>query len=299
MTTHHHPLSPRPTVPLAIWPVAQTTAQWQRAGRYLPDCARHPGKMLPELARRIVTEYSDPRRTSSSTPWPASAPPLVEAALLDRRALGVELEARWADLADENLDHMLAGKQRRRPRSATATPASSARSSATSAGKVDLVVTSPPYACDAGVIDKPAWLAGGRLCPSDDPQLLDRPGQPRPRPRRRLRRGHGRDLRRLPRRAPPRRATRRGDQEHPARGRMLDLAGLTVVLATEPGSPTSATSSRSTRRSATATSPPALVLAGHPGPPRPPPRRARPSGGPRGRHRRSSAPRPRRPPDAH
>jgi modification methylase len=32
---------------------------------------------------------------------------------------------------------------------------------------VDLVVTSPPYACDAGVIDKPAWRAGGSMCPRD------------------------------------------------------------------------------------------------------------------------------------
>jgi DNA modification methylase len=34
-------------------------------------------------------------------------------------------------------------------------------------GRFDLVVTSPPYACDAGMIDKPAWLAGGRLCPAE------------------------------------------------------------------------------------------------------------------------------------
>ena len=45
---------------LAIWPVAQTTAQYQRVGRYLPGCTTHPGKMLPELARRIITEYSTP-----------------------------------------------------------------------------------------------------------------------------------------------------------------------------------------------------------------------------------------------
>jgi hypothetical protein len=28
-------------------------------------------------------------------------------------------------------------------------------------------VTSPPYACDAGVIDKPAWRAGHPMCPRD------------------------------------------------------------------------------------------------------------------------------------
>jgi hypothetical protein len=56
MTTATTPQDP--PVPLAIWPVAQTTAQYQRAGRHLPGCTAHPGKMLPELDRRIVTEYS-------------------------------------------------------------------------------------------------------------------------------------------------------------------------------------------------------------------------------------------------
>jgi hypothetical protein len=32
-------------------------------------------------------------------------------------------------------------------------------------GRVDLMVTSPPYACEAGVIDKPGWRAGHLLCP--------------------------------------------------------------------------------------------------------------------------------------
>src|SRR5580700_4120979 len=102
-----------PTVPLAIWPVAQITAQWQRAGRYLPDCTRHPGKMLPELARRIVTEYSDPGALVVD-PLAGIGTTVAEAALLDRRAVGVELEDRWVALAGANLDHMLASKQRRR-----------------------------------------------------------------------------------------------------------------------------------------------------------------------------------------
>ena len=59
MTTPTTPCPPTtPTAPLASWPVAHTTARYQRAGRYLPGCTAHPGKMLPELARRIVTEYS-------------------------------------------------------------------------------------------------------------------------------------------------------------------------------------------------------------------------------------------------
>ncbi|MHB1928244.1 MAG: TRM11 family SAM-dependent methyltransferase, partial [Acidimicrobiales bacterium] len=98
-------------VPLAIWPVAQTTAQWQRAGRYLPDCARHPGKMLPELARRIITEYCEPGALVVD-PLAGIGTTLAEAALLGRRAVGVELEARWVSLAAANLDHMLDRRRR-------------------------------------------------------------------------------------------------------------------------------------------------------------------------------------------
>jgi hypothetical protein len=37
-------------IPLAIWPCAQRTSQWQRCGRYLAESNRHPAKMLPELS---------------------------------------------------------------------------------------------------------------------------------------------------------------------------------------------------------------------------------------------------------
>src|SRR5439155_847451 len=33
-----------------------------------------------------------------------------------------------------------------------------------SAGSVDLIATSPPYACSVGTIDKAAWLSGRSLC---------------------------------------------------------------------------------------------------------------------------------------
>ena len=53
-------LDPTDAVPLAVWPCAQTTGHRQRAGRYLQACTAHPGKMLPELARRIAAEYAPP-----------------------------------------------------------------------------------------------------------------------------------------------------------------------------------------------------------------------------------------------
>jgi hypothetical protein len=43
--------TPAGELPLAVWPCAQTSAQYQRAGCYLPASTAHPAKMLPELAR--------------------------------------------------------------------------------------------------------------------------------------------------------------------------------------------------------------------------------------------------------
>jgi tRNA G10 N-methylase Trm11 len=150
-------------VPVAVWPCAQATAQRQRAGSYLPECREHPGKMLPDLARRIVRAYSRPDDLVVD-PMCGTGTALVEAARLGRRAIGVDLEARWVDLTARNLDHAL---------DAAARPLAEARVGDARqlpnllgdvAGEVDLVTTSPPYGCDTGVIDKPAWISGARLC---------------------------------------------------------------------------------------------------------------------------------------
>ena len=106
-TTPHTTRPSRPAsgpVPLAVWPVAQTSAQYQRAGRYHPDSARHPGKMLPALAERIVAEYSTAGQLVVD-PMCGTGTTLVEAGLQGRRALGVEIEPAWADLARANLAH--------------------------------------------------------------------------------------------------------------------------------------------------------------------------------------------------
>ncbi|HYJ71149.1 MAG TPA: DNA methyltransferase, partial [Actinomycetota bacterium] len=143
-------------MPLAVWPCAQTSAQYQRADRYLSASSRHPGKMLPELARRLVTEYCPPSGLVVD-PMCGIGTTLVEAAALGRRAVGVELEPRWAGLARANLAHALPADQAAlaevRVGDARRLPALLGDL----AGRVDLLVTSPPYACDAGMIDKPAW----------------------------------------------------------------------------------------------------------------------------------------------
>jgi DNA modification methylase len=153
-------------VPLAVWPCAQITAQYQRVDRYLPASSSHPGKMLPELARRLVAEYCPPGGLVAD-PMCGIGTTLVEAARLGRRAVGVELEPRWAELARANLTHALPAEQAAlaEVRHGDARRLPGLRGDV--AGRVDLVVTSPPYACDAGVIDKPGWRAGHPLCPRD------------------------------------------------------------------------------------------------------------------------------------
>ena len=150
-------------VPLAVWPVGQRSAQYQRAGRYHPDCAAHPGKMLPDLARRIVVEYSQPGALVVD-PMAGTGTTLVEAALAGRRAIGVELEARWADLARANTDHVLDPDTRRLVEIRQGDATKLAELLGADDGRVDLVCTSPPYACDVGNLKTEHWGTGKNLC---------------------------------------------------------------------------------------------------------------------------------------
>jgi modification methylase len=158
--------TPAGELPLAVWPCAQTSPQYQRAGRYLPASTAHPAKMLPELARRIVAEYSPPGGLVVD-PLCGIGTTVVEAAALGRRAVGVELEARWADLARANLSFALPEEQARRGEVHVGDARRLSGVLADLAGNVDLVATSPPYGGDVGMIDKPAWLAGRSLCRRD------------------------------------------------------------------------------------------------------------------------------------
>jgi modification methylase len=153
------------TVPLAVWPCAQTTGFQQRRGRYVSQSIRHPGKMLPELARRIVLEYSQPGDLIVD-PMCGVGTTLVEAATLDRRCIGIELEDRWVGVAQANLRNALTPRQRRLADARQGDARLLSKLLRGLRGRVGLVVLSPPYACEAGVIDKRAWLNGRRLCDS-------------------------------------------------------------------------------------------------------------------------------------
>jgi modification methylase len=137
--------SPRPPLPLSVWPTAQHPAAAQRAGRYLPGSTAHPAKMLPTIARHAIAAYSHPGDLVLD-PMCGIGTTLVEAIHLGRQAIGIELEPRWAQLASANLTHaryqgatgtatVLTGDARQLPRLVDPNLA----------GRVTLVLTSPSY----------------------------------------------------------------------------------------------------------------------------------------------------------
>ena len=129
---------------LSVWPVAQAHGREQRRHRYLPDSSAHPGKMLPALAREAICRY-----TSSGDlvldPMCGIGTTLVEAVHLGRRAVGIELESRWAAIAEANIAHAVAAGGSGDALVDVADARNLTEVLAGFEGAFSLVLTSPPY----------------------------------------------------------------------------------------------------------------------------------------------------------
>jgi SAM-dependent methyltransferase len=131
--------------PVSVWATAQTSAAAQRKGRYVPESTAHPAKMLPAVAAHAIEHYTRPGEIVLD-PMCGIGTTLVEAIDLERRAVGVEYEPHWADIAQENLRF---ARERGRDHDGRVVRGD-ARQLATLlppeyVGQVALVVTSPPY----------------------------------------------------------------------------------------------------------------------------------------------------------
>jgi SAM-dependent methyltransferase len=127
----------------SVWATGQASPGVQRRGRYVSESSAHPAKMLPAVAAHAIAHYTragelvlDPMCGIGTT--------LVDAVHLGRRAVGVEYEPRWAQIARANLDpgsdragagQVITGDARRLD---WLLPAELL-------GQAALVVTSPPY----------------------------------------------------------------------------------------------------------------------------------------------------------
>jgi modification methylase len=135
--------------------------------------------MLPALACRAIESYSEPGDLVLD-PMCGIGTTLVELAHLGRRAIGVELEPRWAKLTRKNLEHasdgarlqaqVIDGGARELPKLVARMAQRALMRDPTNAGtrpgklarmpyaQVDLIVGSPPYGCQ--IADVSANQAG-------------------------------------------------------------------------------------------------------------------------------------------
>lgn len=132
-------------LPVSVWATAQNSPTTQRRGRYAPDSVKHPAKMFPAIVAHAVATYTRPGDLVLD-PMCGIGTTLVESLHLGRRAVGVEYETRWAELARTNVGLARAagidldaavyiGDARKLP---DLLPAQLRE-------QVDLVITSPPY----------------------------------------------------------------------------------------------------------------------------------------------------------
>ena len=88
---------------VSVWTTAQATPSAQRKNTYTPESTAHPAKMLPEVVRHAVAHYTKPGELVLD-PMCGIGTTLVEAVRLGRRAVGVEYEPHWVQVANANLD---------------------------------------------------------------------------------------------------------------------------------------------------------------------------------------------------
>ena len=83
---------------VSVWTTAQTAPAAQRKGRYVAEATAHPAKMLPAVAAHAIAHYTRPSDLVLD-PMCGIGTTLVEAVHAGRRAVGIEYEPHWVDVA--------------------------------------------------------------------------------------------------------------------------------------------------------------------------------------------------------
>jgi SAM-dependent methyltransferase len=151
-------------LPGSVWATAQTSPAAQRKGRFVPASTAHPAKMLPAVAAHAIAHYTRPGDVVLD-PMCGIGTTLIEAIDARRRAVGIEYEPHWVDIARANLDlardrghdhdgRVIGGDARQLE--ALLPPEY--------VGQVALVVTSPPYGPSVhGQVSTGADTADGKV----------------------------------------------------------------------------------------------------------------------------------------
>jgi hypothetical protein len=131
--------------PASVLCTGQQVSKTQRRGRYLPESVKHPGRMLPAIARHVIETYTDPGDLVLD-PMCGIGTTLIEAMHAGRNAVGVEYEKQWTTLAQRGINHARAqgatGAGFVWNADARHLPDELAQAAH---GRVRLLLTSPPY----------------------------------------------------------------------------------------------------------------------------------------------------------
>jgi DNA methylase len=88
---------------VSVWTTAQTSPGAHRKHRYTAESTAHPAKMLPAVAAHAIAHYTEPGDLVLD-PMCGIGTTLVEAVHAGRRAVGIEYEPHWVDVARANLN---------------------------------------------------------------------------------------------------------------------------------------------------------------------------------------------------
>ncbi|WP_067181495.1 TRM11 family SAM-dependent methyltransferase [Microtetraspora niveoalba] len=128
----------------SVWVTGQQPSRTQRRGRYLPESMKHPGKMLPAIAAKVISTYTQPGELVID-PMCGIGTTLVEAIHHGRHAAGIEYEPHWAKLAAENVAHARWNGALGTAQVVTGDSRNASRLLLGLAGTAALMLTSPPY----------------------------------------------------------------------------------------------------------------------------------------------------------
>ena len=155
---------------VSVWACGQRARATQRGERYTAGAREHPASTLPDLAGYAISCFTEPGDWVLD-PMCGIGTTLVEAVTRGRRALGIEVDPRWSEVAQA----CLTGLRRRGIGGQAHIVTGDARQvdpllGEQLAGRVALLFCAPPY----GPIHTPPATSPGRQAWAPGPAPLDR-----------------------------------------------------------------------------------------------------------------------------
>ncbi len=127
------------------WDLPKVSSKKAHEFAYCPESFEHPAKMDVVLCRKVLKEYTKPGDMVLD-PMTGIGTTLVEAALMGRDAIGVELESRFVKATKRNIGLLKKRRTLKRKGKAVVIKGDSRKLSKILREKADVAVFSPPFA---------------------------------------------------------------------------------------------------------------------------------------------------------